>query len=200
MGERWANVKLDTSEAAEYFCDVFYADVYDRAWAMTKDAERAEKLTGQVLAEMCERFRERCLPADPLRYMRSCLTRLQEEMDAVRTDSEVALPVSAESVVPAAAEVPPAPAEEMPFAPAASVNPLRESTVFDAEKTSLWIPGESFDHADLEQARQASRARPKETGNQRSVKLSIFNSALFILGLCAGAYLLYEVCIMLDLI
>lgn len=195
MQERWKNVVLDTPEKASAFCDAFYAGVYDQAWEMTGDAEKAEDWTEKVLAEVCESFRTRALPRDAMRYLRSCMLRLQDGgQDVPNVPVAPAAPAAAQPEKVREAE--PAAVQAEPE----QVHPLRAATQFDADKTSLWLPGEQFDHQDLEEARQASRARPKETGNQRSVKLSIFNSMLFIVTLLLAAYVLYQLGIMMDIL
>lgn len=192
MQERWKNVVLDTPEKAAGFCDAYYAEVYDRVWELTGDADQAAVLTERVLEQVRISFRTRGLPGDPMRYLGSLIARMAGDSAHPEAAQAVPMPPQPEytdALVPYDTEREPEKA-----------HPLRAQTQFDGDKTSLWLPGERFDHQDLEDARQASRARPKETGNQRSVKLSIFNSMLFITALLAAAYVLYQVGIMMDIL
>lgn len=177
MAKKWAGVCLADERKASAFREAFYADVYDHAWELTKAADKADELTKQVFTEAEGRFRDRPLPPDPMMYLRSQAVWLYEKL----SEEEV----GDVSMTPGVLPVDPA---------------LRAETVYDGEKTSMWLAGEGFDMAELEAAREASAARPKETGNTRSVKLSIFNTALFILVMAAAAFLLYELGVMYKLI
>lgn len=103
------------------------------------------------------------------------------------------------NVTAAAPEVPAEP-EPMPQpepAPEAQPAPIveaatREETIFDEDKTALWMPGESFDLEELAEAQEAFRAQPKDTSNKRNMKLSIFNTFLFLCTIAATIFLLYE--------
>lgn len=176
MASKWAGVSLEDESKVSAFRETFYADVYDRAWTLTKDAEQADALTKQVFAAAEERFRDRPLPPDPMMYLRSQAVWMHERLSETDTGDV--------SMKPGVLPVDPA---------------LRADTVYDGDKTSMWLAGESFDMEDLEAAREAAAARPKETGNTRSVKLSIFNTALFILVMSAALFLLYQLGVMYKL-
>lgn len=91
----------------------------------------------------------------------------------------------------------PQPEPEVAAAPAEQPAPIveaatREETLFDEDKTALWMPGESFDLEELAEAQEAFRAQPKDTSNKRNMKLSIFNTFLFLCTIAATIFLLYE--------
>ena len=77
---------------------------------------------------------------------------------------------------------------------------IREETKFDEAKTALWLPGEKFDNAALEEARAKANARPKSETNPRSVRLTIFNTILFLGMVAAAVFLAYELGVRYDLI
>jgi len=68
----------------------------------------------------------------------------------------------------------------------------REETIFEEDKTALWMPGEDFDMEEHAEAQEAFRAQPQETENKRSTKLSIFNTFLFLCAIAATLFLLWE--------
>lgn len=91
----------------------------------------------------------------------------------------------------------PQPQPEVAAAPAEQPAPIveaatREETLFDEDKTALWMPGESFDLEELAEAQEAFRAQSKDTSNKRNMKLSIFNTFLFLCTIAATIFLLYE--------
>lgn len=82
-----------------------------------------------------------------------------------------------------------APAEQpAPIVEAAT----REETIFDEDKTALWMPGESFDLEEHAEAQEAFRTQPKDTSEKRNMKLSIFNTFLFLCAIAATIFLLAE--------
>lgn len=68
----------------------------------------------------------------------------------------------------------------------------REETIFDEDKTALWLPGENFDIEKHTEAQEAFRAKPKDTSNKRSTKLTIFNTFLFLCVIAAAIFLCSE--------
>lgn len=172
MLENWAGVRLDTQEKKDEFSEECYASIYDRAFELTGDVSRADEVINQVMAETLSRYAEHGLPGNLRMYLNSRVRQLAAKED------------------PAAAA---ARQEELNKG-------IREETKFDEEKTALWLPGEKFDNAALEEARAKANARPKAETNTRSVRLTVFNTILFLVMVAAAAFLAYELGIRYDLI
>lgn len=172
MLEKWAGVRLDTQEKKDEFSEVCYATIYDRAFELTGDVSRADEVINQVMAETLSRYAEHGLPGNLRMYLNSRVRQLAAQED------------------PATAA---ARQEEL------NKN-IREETKFDEENTALWLPGEKFDNAALEEARAKANARPKAETNTRSVRLTVFNTILFLVMVAAAAFLAYELGIRYDLI
>lgn len=172
MLENWAGVRLDTQEKKDEFSEECYASIYDRAFELTGDVSRADEVINQVMAETLSRYAEHGLPGNLRMYLNSRVRQLAAKED------------------PAAAA---ARQEELNTG-------IREETKFDEEKTALWLPGEKFDNAALEEARAKANARPKAETNTRSVRLTVFNTILFLVMVAAAAFLAYELGIRYDLI
>lgn len=236
----WTNQQLDTPEKIAAFREDFHADVYAKAFGLTRNEASANALTDHIFTMMQQRFANRVLPMNCLTYLKGQTTllhtRLGQELNRVQATEAAApaqeapaapapktfrvhrvrRPAPAPVVIPeaevpemlnvteAAAETPavvPAPqpepvAEAVPVqepAPAPIVEAAtREETIFDEDKTALWIPGESFDLEELTEAQEAFRAQPKDTSEKRSMKLSIFNTFLFLCAIAATIFLLAE--------
>lgn len=172
MLEKWAGVRLDTQEKKDEFSEVCYATIYDRAFELTGDVSRADEVINQVMAETLSRYAEHGLPGNLRMYLNSRVRQLTAKEDPAA--------VSARQ-------------EEL------NKN-IREETKFDDDKTALWLPGEKFDNAALEEARAKANARPKAETNTRSVRLTVFNTILFLVMVAAAAFLAYELGIRYDLI
>lgn len=172
MLENWAGVRLDTQEKKDAFSEACYASVYDRAFELTGDVTRADEVSNQVMAETLSRYAEHGLPGNLRMYLNSRLRQLTAKEDAAAVAArQVELDRS-----------------------------IREETKFDDAKTALWLPGEKFDNAALEEARAKANARPKSETNPRSVRLTIFNTILFLGMVAAAVFLAYELGVRYDLI
>lgn len=172
MLEKWAGVRLDTQEKKDEFSEECYASVYDRAFELTGDVTRADEVINQVMTETLSRYAEHGLPGNLRMYLNSRVRQLTAKEDPAA--------VSARQ-------------EELNKS-------IREETKFDDDKTALWLPGEKFDNAALEEARAKANARPKAETQTRSVRLTVFNTILFLLMVAAAAFLAYELGIRYDLI
>lgn len=172
MLEKWAGVRLDTQEKKDEFSEECYASVYDRAFELTGDVTRADEVINQVMTETLSRYAEHGLPGNLRMYLNSRVRQLTAKEDPAA--------VSARQ-------------EELNKS-------IREETRFDDDKTALWLPGEKFDNAALEEARAKANARPKAETQTRSVRLTVFNTILFLLMVAAAAFLAYELGIRYDLI
>lgn len=172
MLEKWAGVRLDTQEKKDAFSEECYASVYDRAFELTGDVTRADEVINQVMTETLSRYAEHGLPGNLRMYLNSRVRQLTAKEDPAA--------VSARQ-------------EELNKS-------IREETKFDDDKTALWLPGEKFDNAALEEARAKANARPKAETQTRSVRLTVFNTILFLLMVAAAAFLAYELGIRYDLI
>ncbi|MBP3452481.1 MAG: hypothetical protein J6M20_02060 [Clostridia bacterium] len=210
MQDAWTNQSLNTPEKAAAFRDAYQADVYAKAYALTRSEDGAAALTDRVFGMMEQRFATRTLPLNCLTYLKGQTTLLHTQGGAVHPALEApaqpapkayrvqhvvkASPV--EAVIAAEPMPEPAPAPEIPTPadnPAAAVvAPTREETLFDEDKTALWMPGESFDFAKHTEAQEAFRAKPKDTSNKRSNKLTVLNTFLFLATVAAAVFLLYE--------
>jgi len=232
------NQQLNTPEKCAAFREDFQADVYAKAFSLTRNENGANALTDQIFTMMEQRFANRVLPLNCLTYLKGQTTLLHARLggelnraqpepapipveepapaptikafrvhrvrrpapvvipaeeipevlnvsEAVEETPEVETPVIVEEI-PAVEETPVA--EEEPLVEAAT----REETLFDEDKTALWMPGESFDLEELTEAQEAFRAQPKDTSNKRSVKLTIFNTFLFLCAIAATIFLLAE--------
>lgn len=232
------NQQLDTPEKLSAFREDFQADVYAKAFSLTRNENSANALTDRIFEMMGQRFANRVLPLNCLTYLKGQTTllysRLGSELNQHQSTPEAApIPVAATEapavkafrvrrihkpapvIIPAeevpevlnvSAAAPEAPAEPDPMpqpepevtaAPAEQPAPLvepatREETLFDEDKTALWMPGESFDLEELTEAQEAFRAQPKDESNKRSVKLTIFNTFLFLCAIGATIFLLAE--------
>ena len=175
MLENWAGVCLDTQEKKDEFFEECYASVYDRAFELTGDVTRADEVINQVMNEVLSRYAEHGLPGNLRMYMNSRVRQL-----AVKEDTDKAAEAAAKQ--------------------AETNKTIREETKFDEDKTALWLPGEKFDNAALEEARAKANARPKAETNTRSVRLTIFNTILFLGVVAAAVFLAYELGIRYDLI
>lgn len=176
MLENWAGVRLDTQEKKDAFCEECYASVYDRAFDLTGDVSRADEVINQVTAETMSRYAEHGLPGNLRMYLNSRVRQAATKADAAEAEAEAAERQEALN------------------------KSIREETKFDEEKTALWLPGEKFDNAALEEARARANARPKAETNTRSVRLTIFNTILFLVMVAAAAFLAYELGVRYDLI
>lgn len=176
MLENWAGVRLDTQEKKDEFSEECYASIYDRAFELTGDVSRADEVINQVMAETLSRYAEHGLPGNLRMYLNSRVRQLAVKEDPAKAAAEAA-------------------------AKQAETNKaIHEETKFDDEKTALWLPGEAFDNAALEEARAKANARPKAETNTRSVRLTVFNTILFLVMVAAAAFLAYELGIRYDLI
>lgn len=176
MLEKWAGVRLDTQEKKDEFSEECYASIYDRAFELTGDVTRADEVINQAMAETLSRYAEHGLPGNLQMYLKSWVRQLAVKEDPAKAAAEAA-----------------ARQAEMNKA-------IREETKFDDDKTALWLPGEKFDNAALEEERAKANARPKAETNTRSVRLTVFNTILFLVMVAAAAFLAYELGIRYDLI
>nr|MBR4281794.1 hypothetical protein [Clostridia bacterium] len=179
MLENWAGVQLNTKEQKEAFCEECYASLYDRAFELSGSATVADKVVNQVTTETSERYAELGLPGNLQMYLFSRVRQLAAKDDsadaAAKRAQEAAKQETLNKVV-------------------------REETKFDEQKTALWLPGEKFDNAALNEARAKANARPKAETNTRSVKMTIFNTILFLVMVGAAAFLAYELGVRFELI
>lgn len=192
MLENWAGVRLESQEQADAFYEAYYASVYDRVYELTGDVNRADEVTELVLAETISRYTDHELPKNLQVYLFS-----RARKHVAGEGDTAARAAEEKSEEPKAAA---APALEMSPQQEEANRALREETVFNEEKTAMWLPGEKFDNDALNEARAKANARPKAETNTRSVKLTIFNTILFLVMVGAGAFLAYELGIMFDLI
>lgn len=176
MLENWAGVRLDSQEKKDAFCEECYASVYDRAFDLTGDVARADEVINQVMADTMSRYAAHGLPGNLRMYLSSRVRQAATKADAAEVEAEAAARQEALNKT------------------------IREETKFDDEKTALWLPGEKFDNAALEEARARANARPKAETNTRSVRLTIFNTILFLVMVAAAAFLAYELGVRYDLI
>lgn len=220
------NQQLDTPEKAAAFREDFQAQVYAKAFTLTRNEASANALTDHIFTMMQQRFASRVLPMNCLTYLKGQTTLMHSRLGSELNRAAAPAPVQEAPAAPAvktfrvqrvrrpapvvipAAEVPEVlnviPAVEPPVvpepvqaAPAVEPEPLveaatREETIFDEDKTALWMPGESFDMQELTEAQEAFRAQPKDTSNKRSNKLSVFNTFLFLCIIAATIFLLAE--------
>lgn len=173
MLEKWAGVLLDTQEQKDAFCEDCYASVYDRAFELTGDASRADAMANRVMQETLARYAAHGLPGKLQLYLFSRIRQIvaREEEEKQAAQHQ----------------------QELNRA-------IRAETQFDEDKTALWLPGEDFDNAALEEDRARANARPKEVTNPRSVRLTIFNTVLVLVLVGAAAFLAYELGVRFDLI
>lgn len=207
MPDAWTNQSLNTPEKAAAFRQAYQADVYTKAFALTRSEDGAAALTDSVFGLMEQRFANRTLPLNCLAYLKGQTTLLHTQGGAVQVAPEPAVvpapkayrvqhmakaaPVAAVIAADPMPEPAPAPAEADNPA-AAVVAPTREETLFDEDKTALWLPGESFDFEKHAEAQEAFRAKPKDTSNKRSTRLTVLNTFLFLCTIAAAVFLLYE--------
>ncbi len=209
MQDAWTNQSLNTPEKAAAFRESYQADVYTKAYALTRSEESAAALTERVFGMMEQRFATRPLPVNCLAYLKGQTTLIHAQGGAAQPVPETPAPsapkvyrvqhvakVAPVAAIIAAEPMPeptpePAPAEADNPA-AAMVAPTREETLFDGDKTALWLPGESFDIEKHTEAQEAFRAKPKDTSNKRSNKLTVLNTFLFLGTIAAAVFLLYE--------
>lgn len=211
------NQQLDTPEQVAAFRAAYQADVYAKAMSLTRNEAGAAALTDRVFAMMEQRFASRVLPMNCLSYLRGQATLLyarQSNVTEPPAPAAVPTPVSQTPAVvapkafrvrhirkaAAPAEIIPTESisaeldvaavveEKAPIVEAAT----REETIFDEDKTALWLPGESFDIEKHTEAQEAFRAKPKDTSNKRSTKLTIFNTFLFLCVIAAAIFLCSE--------
>lgn len=176
MLEKWSGVRLNTKEQKEAFCEECYASLYDRAFELTGDVAAADKTVNRVMTETLERYAEHGLPGNLQMYLFSRIRQLAAQ------DAE------------AAAQRAQAIARQE-----ALNKEIRAETKFDEQKTALWLPGEKFDNNALNEARANANARPKAETSTRSVKMTIFNTILFLVMVGAAAFLAYELGVHFDL-
>lgn len=207
------NQQLDTPEQAAAFRSAYQADVYAKALSLTRNEAGAAALTDRVFAMMEQRFASRVLPTNCLSYLRGQTTLLHARQSAGTESADPVMPASPVPAAPvpasfrvrhirrrAATEIIPTesiPAELNVAAVVETKAPIveaatREETIFDEEKTALWMPGESFDIEKHTEAQEAFRAKPKDTSNKRSTKLTIFNTFLFLCVIAAAIFLCSE--------
>lgn len=209
MQDAWTNQSLNTPEKAAAFRQAHQADVYAKAFALTRSEDSAAALTDRVFSMMEQRFANRTLPLNCLAYLKGQTTLLHTQGGAAQAAPEPivtpapkayrvqrvakAAPVAAVIAADPMPEPTPEPAPVVADNPAAAVvAPTREETLFDEDKTALWLPGESFDFEKHTEAQEAFRAKPKDTSNKRSNKLTVLNTFLFLCTIAAAVFLLYE--------
>lgn len=83
MQQTWGNQRLDTQEQIQAFRQCYAQPVYEKAFALTNNADRAKELTEQVFALMQTRFEHRGLPQNSLVYMKAQLTLMHDRAFAV---------------------------------------------------------------------------------------------------------------------
>lgn len=208
MQNAWTNQRLDTPEKAAAFRQAFQAEVYSKAYGLTRSEASANALTDSIFGMMEQRFANRVLPTNCLTYLKGQTTLLHTRGDAPQAPVQAAPAPKAYRVQhvkqPAAPVAVVIPTEDVPQAldvsavveaanPAdAVVAPTREETLFDEDKTALWLPGESFDMEKHTEAQEAFRAKPKDTSNTRSTKLTVLNTFLFLCVVAAAVFLLSQ--------